>query len=160
MTHGHIRTTRDVDIVAKLEPHHVSPLIYALGQDFYVDEIMIGQAIERSTSFNLIHLPTMFKVDIFIPKGRAFDEQQLSRRVERVIDQNTGCKAYFASAEDTILAKLEWYRMGGEASERQWRDIQGVLQLQQGKLDVAYLRQWAAALCVGDLLEKALHEVG
>jgi hypothetical protein len=157
-TYGHVRTTRDVDIVAKLEPRHVSALIQAVDSDFYADEIMIRQAIERNASFNLIHLETMFKVDVFIPKARPFDEQQLSRRLERVIDKESGRKAYFASAEDTILAKLEWFRMGGEVSERQWRDIQGVIQLQKGNLDMAYLRKWAAALQVSDLLEKAIRE--
>jgi len=68
--------------------------------------------------------------------------------------------AYVASAEDTVLAELERYRMGGDASERQWRDVLGVLKVQGERLDLAYLRQWAAALGVADLLESALTEVG
>lgn len=156
--YGRVRTTQDADIVAKMEPRHVRFLVQALGGEFYADEIMIHEAIKRNTSFNLIHLQTMFKVDIFIPRARPFDEQQLSRRLERVIDEDSGRKAYFASAEDTILAKLEWFRMGGEVSEQQWRDIKGVLQLQKDKLDVTYLRKWAATLRVSDLLERALQE--
>jgi len=156
--YGRVRTTQDADIVAKMEPGHVRLLVQALGDDFYVDEVMIHEAIKRNTSFNLIHFQTMFKVDIFIPKGRPFDEQQLSRRLERVIDEDSGRKAYFASAEDTILSKLEWFRMGGGVSEQQWRDIQGVLQLRKDELDIVYLRTWAATLHVGDLLEQALQE--
>jgi hypothetical protein len=64
--------------------------------------------------------------------------------------------AKFASPEDTVLAKLEWYRMGGEASERQWRDILGVLKTRAGELDLAYLHQWAGELQVSDLLARAL----
>jgi hypothetical protein len=66
--------------------------------------------------------------------------------------------AYVASAEDTILAKLEWYRKGDEVSDRQWRDIQGVLKAQSDRLDLAYLRRWALQLNVDDLLERALAE--
>ena len=65
---------------------------------------------------------------------------------------------YISSAEDNILSKLEWYRLGGEVSDRQWRDILGVIKTQGERLDLTYLRQWAAALNVTDLLEKALLE--
>jgi hypothetical protein len=68
--------------------------------------------------------------------------------------------AYVASAEDTVLTKLEWYRMGSEVSERQWRDVLGVLKVQAERLDLAYLRRWAAALGVADLLEQALSQAG
>ncbi len=63
-----------------------------------------------------------------------------------------------ASPEDTILSKLEWYRMGGEVSDRQWRDILGVLKTRSGELDLGYLRTWAGELKVADLLERALKE--
>ena len=61
-----------------------------------------------------------------------------------------------ARAEDTILAKLVWYRKGGEVPDRQWHDVLGVIQVQAGRLDSAYLREWAANLRVTDLLVKAL----
>ena len=67
-------------------------------------------------------------------------------------------KGYVASAEDIILAKLEWYRLGGEVSDRQWRDILGVLKVQAGRVDLDYLRHWAAELKVDDLLQRALKE--
>jgi hypothetical protein len=157
-SYGRVRTTQDVDIVAALEQQHVTPLITALGDAFYADEQVIRQAIERRTSCNLIHQETMFKVDIFIPKLRPFDRQQLARRVERVIDRGTARKAFFASVEDIVLAKLEWYRLGGEVSERQWQDIQSILQLQWEALDRTYLSTAAGTLRVSDLLERALGE--
>jgi hypothetical protein len=157
-SYGRVRTTQDVDIVAQLQSHQVTSFVEALGDAFYADEQVIRQAIERRTNCNLIHQETMFKVDLFIPKPRLFDRQQLARRVERVIDRETARKAFFASVEDTILAKLEWYRLGGEVSERQWQDIQGILQLQWESLDRTYLATAAATLRVSDLLERALGE--
>lgn len=68
--------------------------------------------------------------------------------------------ANFSSAEDIILSKLEWYRMGGEDSARQWRDILGVLKIRSGELDLDYLRKWAKELEVSDLLERALKQAG
>ncbi|HRQ42561.1 MAG TPA: hypothetical protein PLD25_31990 [Chloroflexota bacterium] len=156
--YGRVRTTQDVDLVADLQMDQVVPFVKALDNAFYADEQMIHNAIQRRTSFNLIHLETLFKVDIFIPKARPFDGEQLNRRIERVIDKETARKAYFASAEDTILAKLEWYRLGGEVSEQQWRDIQGILQLRGDQLDLDHLQTWATALRINDLLERALKE--
>jgi len=63
-----------------------------------------------------------------------------------------------ASAEDTVLSKLEWYRLREGVSDRQWQDVLGVLKVQGERLDLAYLRQWAAELGVAELLEKAIAE--
>lgn len=157
--HGMLRTTMDVDIVADMQLAHVDSFVTGLQGAFYADEQMIQQAIERRSSFNLIHLNTIFKVDIFIPKGRPFDQQQLDRRISEQIGSESNEKIWVLSAEDVILAKLEWFRIGGEVSERQWRDILGVLKTQQTALDINYLRQWAQSLGVADLLERALEEL-
>jgi hypothetical protein len=117
------------------------------------------EAINRRRSFSLIHLTTMFKVDVFISRRRPFDEQQLSRRVPTQIRSDSERSVWVLSPEDVILAKLDWFRQGGEVSERQWRDIVGVLLSQQGKLDVSYLREWATNLGLSDLLERALEEL-
>lgn len=157
--HGMLRTTMDVDIVADMQPEHVAPFVTGLQDAFYVDKQMIQQAIQRRSSFNLIHLNTMFKVDIFIPKGRPFDQKQLDRRLAEQIDPDSDEQIWVLSAEDIILAKLDWFRMGGEVSERQWRDILGVLKTQQEALDIDYLKHWAQSLGVADLMERALEEL-
>jgi hypothetical protein len=156
--HGRIRTTLDVDIVADLQPAHIDALVQALGDAFYVDADTAKKAIQHRSSFNLIHLEMMFKVDIFVPKNRPFDRQQLTRREKQEIGPEPDQTAYVATAEDTILAKLEWYRLGGEVSERQWRDVQGILEVRGNRLNQEYLRRWAATLNVSDLLEQALSE--
>jgi hypothetical protein len=158
--YGVVRTTLDADVVADLRPHHVEPLVAALRGAFYVDAQTVQEAITYRGSFNVIHLETMFKVDVFIPKRRPFDQAQLERRILQVIATDPERTAYMASAEDTILAKLDWYRQGGQVSERQWRDVLGVLRVQGDSLDMDYLRRQAAALGVADLLEQSLAQTG
>ena len=156
--HGTARSTLDIDLVANLRSEQVMPLVEALQKDFYIDDRMITDAIQRQSSFNLIHLATLFKVDVFIPKHRPFEQVQFQRRQLQLVANDPERKAYVTTPEDIILAKLEWYRLGGEVSDHQWSDIQGVLKVQAGRLDLNYLRQWAAELGVTDLLEKALQE--
>ncbi len=157
--HGVMRSTLDVDIVADMRLEHIQPLVAALSKEFYADDEMMRDAIEHQSSFNLIHYETAFKVDIFIRKARAFDHMQLERRRMSVIATDPEQSVYVTSPEDVILSKLEWYRMGGEVSDRQWRDIIGVLKTREGELDLDYLRKWANELQVTDLLERALHEL-
>ena len=156
--HGIMRSTLDVDIVADMRVEHIQPLVAALSNEFYADDEMMRVAIEHQSSFNLIHYETAFKVDIFIRKSRAFDQAQLDHRRVSILTANPEESIYVTSPEDTILAKLEWYRMGGEVSDRQWRDILGVLKTQAGQLNLDYLRKWAIELHVSDLLERVLHE--
>jgi len=154
--HGVMRSTLDVDLVADMRLEHIQPLVAALSKDFFADDEMMRDAIEHQSSFNLIHYETAFKVDIFIRKSRAFDQMQLERRRMAVITTDPEQSVYVTSPEDIILSKLEWYRMGGEVSERQWRDVLGVLKTRAGALDIDYLRKWAKELKVSDLLERAL----
>jgi hypothetical protein len=101
----------------------------------------------------------MFKVDVFILKQRPFEVNQMQRRISQSVGDSPDDRAYFSTAEDIILAKLEWFRAGGETSERQWRDILGVLDLQNDRLDYEYLQHWAATLGIRDLMHKAIQAV-
>jgi hypothetical protein len=159
--HGAGRSTQDVDLVAELHREHVKPLAAGLAGAFYVSEPMILSAIERQSCFNLIHLPTMFKVDVFVLKRRPFDQIAFRRaRLGPIGLGDDHLEVPLASAEDVVLNKLEWFRQGGEVSERQWRDVQGVLKVRGPDLDRRYLEQWAAELGVLDLLQRALTEAG
>lgn len=158
---GLSRATVDVDVVADIRSDQVRLLVQRLQNDYYIDEQMIADAIRHRASFNIIHFATTFKVDVFIPKGRPFDREVAQRaRMETLADQ-PGARAFaVASPEDLILAKLEWYRMGGEISDRQWNDILGIMKVQGQALDISYLKQWAPSLNVADLLDRALDDSG
>lgn len=157
--YGLPRLTIDADIVADIQQRHVMPLVRLLEDTYYIDADMIRDAIRRRASFNMIHHDTIIKIDIFIPKLRAFDQEELSRVSLQDIEGSEH-PFYIASPEGTILNKLEWYRMGGEISDRQWNDILGVLKVRGETLDIDYLRKWAASLKVTDLLERAFEDAG
>jgi hypothetical protein len=154
--YGVARATMDADLVANIFPAQIPDLVSALESEFYVDLEMIQDSIEHTSSFNLIHLATMFKVDVFLLKKRSFDLTQMEHRIYTQLGDKSEDKAYFSTAEDIILAKMEWYRAGGETSELQWRDIQGVLNLQGDRLDYQYLQNWATKLGISDLLSRAI----
>ena len=155
--HGMVRTTMDADLIADLRQDHVSMFVELLKDSFYIDDEMIRSAIEHRRSFNIIHLESMFKVDIFTPQPRIFDQNQLSRRQEIQLGEEQ-IRLFILSPEDVVLAKLEWYRLGGEVSDQQWRDILGVLIIKQDQLDHQYMQQMADQMDTTDLLERALQE--
>ena len=158
--HGIYRATNDADIVVDLPEEKVDEFVAALQDDFYVDADMIRDALRHNHSFNVIHLPTMVKADLFPPKRTAFgDSEWLRRRRENIRDTEMQA-VYVASAEDMILQKLNWYRLTGERSDRQWGDVQGMLKVQGTALDFAYLAHWAAELALTDLLQTSLLDAG
>lgn len=156
--YGIARSTNDADLVAVVKPENVHQLFEAFELDFYVAEEAIRRAVQTGRHFNVIHSDTSFKVDIFTPKRKGFAAQQIDRRQVQPFGSGLSREAYFASPEDTVLAKLDWYRRGNEVSERQWLDILTVIKVQRSKLDIEYMRHWAAELRVTDLLEEALAE--
>jgi hypothetical protein len=157
--HGVPRASIDADVVADLRSEHVRPLFLRLESSYYLDEARMRAAVQERRSFNAIHLATMFKIDVFVAKARPFDREALRRaRPERLDESPAGRALMVASAEDTILAKLEWFRQGGEVSERQWADVAGIIKTAAGQLDRAYLDRWAYVLGVADLLERVRAE--
>ena len=157
--HGRFRATNDIDLIADLQEEHAEAIRMALDADHYVDEDSIRDAVRRRSSFNLLHFGTGLKIDVFISADSEYETGARARRVSQPIGDAPGARSlWIASAEDTILAKLAWYRRGGEVSERQWTDVQGVIELRDRELDSAYLRRWAPVLGVAALLERALTE--
>jgi hypothetical protein len=154
---GEPRATNDIDFVVDLQPSQVEPLRQALGNDFEVDAEALREAVMRRGSWNIFHLPTVTKVDLFLLRPGAFDRSEFSRR-RRVVLTADGRGLYIKSPEDSVLRKLLWFREGGGVSSTQWRDVVQILRLAAGALDGAYLREWADRLGVQELLARAMAE--
>lgn len=148
---GHPRATHDLDLVVELSEEHAAKLASALGSDYYVDEEGAREAARLRDMFNIIHIPTGTKVDFWVRPDTDYERARWNRRVAlRIWDRPIP----IATAEDTILAKLVWYRKGGEVSNLQQRDAQGVWEVQAERLDRAYLDRWARELDIEDLLRQ------
>ena len=151
--HGEPRATQDVDMVVDLQARHVEPLWNALRRDHYVDADEMRLAVKTAGSFNAVHFASAIKVDFFVAGDDPFEAERLAKR--QSVETPSGV-LHVDTAEHTLLRKLEWFRRGGEQSERQWRDVQAIARIQGDRLDLDYLRLWAERLGVSDLLQRVL----
>lgn len=156
--HGTMRSTGDVDFVVDLRPEHVQPFVRALAKEFYLSETRIMHSVKHGGSFNVIALEQMFKVDFFVAKDKPFESSQLSRGEALRVSPAQDDRVKVSTPEDVVVAKLIWYRKGGEVSDRQWEDVLGVLRVKSGTLDEIYLTRMAEEVGVSDLLTQALDE--
>ena len=152
--HGLPRATQDADVVIEVERKTLERFLQSLTPDFYRSSEAAMDALDREQMFNVVHLETGFKVDLIIRKSRPFSKMEFSRRQPAFY---LGANRWFATAEDTILAKLEWSKMSD--SERQFKDALSVAKLQRDNLDRTYLEKWARELDILELLEILLKEI-
>ena len=145
------RTTHDLDFVLQLPPSQVPALVKAFTGDYYIDEPAVRAAYEPPFQFNVIHVPSALKADFWLLRPVPFEQEMFRRRVR---DEWFGEPLWLATAEDVILHKLLWNRI--TPSDRRLADVAGVVAVQKGWLDEAYLRRWAADLRVLETLESAL----
>lgn len=150
--YGEPRATNDVDVIAVLRLGDVKRFVAALGEDVYVDDSVIREAINSHGSFNVIDEQTFVKIDVFIPPPGPLGEGQLLRR--RRLSVTDDLDTWVLGPEDILLQKLRWYRLGGEQSERQWKDIGSILRISRDELDFEYLRSTAVATDLADLLRR------
>ena len=156
---GFQRATRDVDILANIRLDQADAIYERLMDRYYVDCVSIRSAVINRTHFNAIHLDSMFKVDVFVPSDSDhLSHQQLMRHLPERLSPDSEATVYLATAEDTLLAKLVWYRKGDQVSDRQWTDVLGIIRLQGEHLDREYLENWAGQLGLTELLSKAISE--
>jgi hypothetical protein len=156
--YGKVRFTQDVDITVEPFEDRAEKLFNLLKSQYYVSKQAMQEALSRHGSFNIIHLESALKIDVFVRGDTAFEKQLLSRA--KAIKLSDSLKESFAvvSPEDIILLKLQWYQNGGQVSDRQWRDVLGVLAIRSTELDFEYLTMWSGMLGVNELLDKAVSE--
>ena len=153
--HGEPRATNDIDFIASFNTLALGDFLDALGPEFYFDAVTAREAIAHGRPFNVIHQTWSYKFDFF-PVHTEHGEEELARRLMVLVPGLSAGQLPIVTAEDTILAKLRWYREGGESSSRQWRDVLGVLAAGGDRLDRAYLKRWATRLGITDLYQRAL----
>jgi len=156
--HGEPRATHDVDVLIELRRQQVRPLVASLEREFYVDESSVSEAVVLASSFNAVHRSPMYKIDVFVAGRSLLDRKQLERRVARALSDDAPKAVYVTSAEDIVLRKLLWFRSGGEISDRQWRDVLGVLKASRARMDLRYMADMARELQLEDLLRRALDQ--
>lgn len=153
--HGVPRTTQDVDVVVDLQTSAVPTLLSRLPEDeYYVSEEAVRDAVRRRSQFNIIDLATGWKADLILRKERPFSHEELGRRQRGTV---LGVELWLASAEDTILTKLEWAQ--GSGSTRQLDDVRGIIAARGASLDTAYIERWAADLGLFELWDRVRSEV-
>lgn len=152
--HAEPRMTRDLDIVIDPQPESLRALVRALAAaGLYVDPDAAGEALADRSQFNVIDPSSGWKADLIIRKERPFSREEFARRQSA---EMLGATAFVATAEDTIIAKLEWARAGG--SDRQVRDVRSILSVSGDRLDRTYLDRWVNELGLQDLWQRAENE--
>ena len=157
--HGTPRATAGIELVVDIRPAHAGPLAAALEDEFFADKEMIAGSIEEGRAFNIIHYASGYKFDLFPLPDEPYYRVEFERReaTEFTVGEEP-VRFDVVTAEDAILAKLVWYRLAGEVSERQWNDVRSIVQVQGDKLDGAYLSKWSSQLGVADLLDRLLSQ--
>ena len=157
---GDARSTYDIDVLTELQARDVDVLLAETAGDFHVEPEWIRECLARGDGFQIVHKSPLVKVDVFIARDRVLDREQLERRVLQPIAEGSSRLIYVSSAETIVLRKLDWFRIGGLVSERQWNDVLGVLKVQERALDLDYMRLTAKAVGLPDRLRRALADAG
>ncbi len=156
--YGKVRFTQNVDISVVPFADQAERFFAQLRGDFYISKEAMVHAISDRGSFNVIHLTTAFKIDIFVQKDNDFHKQLFLRKRKVKLDESIDHLFDIVSAEDIILLKLQWYQSAGCVSDRQWSDVLEVMAVQSESLDMTYLKDWSKKLGLSHILQKAVEQ--
>ena len=154
--YGEPRLTNDIDVVVTLKPAHIEAFCRCFpASEFYISREAVVDAVANFGEFNIIHPASGLKIDVMIPDDSPYNRSRLQRRRRESVTPDVDVS--FASAEDVIVKKLEYYKLGG--SEKHLRDITGVLKIRGAKVDTAYIAGWAARLGLAEVWEAVVKRV-
>jgi hypothetical protein len=158
--HGMPRMTQDADLVVDLNSAQLASFVSSVESDYYIDRDAAFEALANRSSFNIIHLESMFKVDLFILRKRAFDQDSFARRRFVTLGDVGAAKVAICAPEEMVVTKLEWYESGNRVSDRQYRDVLGMIMVQTraGQFDRVHAEQLARDLGLEELLAQALED--
>jgi len=139
IAYGEPRLTLDMDVVIDLAPPKIKEFAASFGPEYYVNPESINEAVNSSGHFNFIQSEVGIKVDFYVLGKDSFSQTEFSRKKKEAFDENIS--AFFASPEDVIVKKLEWFKMG--ESQKHLEDIEGILKISGDKLDLNYIDKWA-----------------
>ncbi|MDZ4774597.1 MAG: hypothetical protein SGI72_15830 [Planctomycetota bacterium] len=152
------RFTNDADFAVALRSNQVDALVARASEHFFVDRSFVLEAVQAKRMFTMVHRKPIVKVDVYVRERTGFFASQLERARLAPLRKSPPGSAWIVSHEDIVLQKLLWFEQGGRASEQQWRDVLGVLRIWHGRLDEAYLNEWADKLDLVELLDRARRE--
>jgi hypothetical protein len=154
--YGEPRFTNDIDVVVELPPSRITEFCGRFSpEEFYVSEDAARQAALTKSQFNIIHPTSGLKVDVIVPDSSPFNQSRFARA--KPLRAAEDLMVRFASPEDAIIKKMEYYKEGG--SEKHIRDITGVLKVSRGQLDLVYITQWSQRIGVGELWESIQKQI-
>lgn len=157
---GEPRMTIDIDIAIRVERDDLERLLDDVAADFYTPIEAARNALRDGGSFNLVENDSAIKIDLFVLGDGLLDRRQIERRIAVPLPGATDRELWITAPEDQVLRKLWWFRLGGETSDRQWRDVLGILRINDGRLDDGYLDATAEAVGLSDLLTRARNATG
>lgn len=157
MVYGEPRFTNDLDIVVQILEEDIARLKGCFPEnEFYFSEDAARRALRETGQFNVIHSSTGFKIDFVIRKNEPFDDSRFSRTKRLKAAEDT--VASFASPEDVIIKKMQYYKMGG--SEKHLRDITGILKVSEKMIDYGYIENWSKKLVLSEVWQSILKRIG
>ena len=148
--YGEARFTHNENLLADFDANSLERFLSMLPAAFHADADEARNLFRQGRAFNVIYMPTALKFDLFPAKAFPIGTEEIERAV---MLPNSGFgeePVPFVSPEDILLAKLDWFRHGGEVSERQWRDLEGIIRTRSGSLDRSYQKRGAERLGVAE----------
>lgn len=157
--YGEPRPTNDIDLAVQISVDDIDRLVGAFEEDFYIDAGMISDAIRHSSSFNLIHYASSFKIDMFVSGDSILDRRQMESRERKQMPDVDDLAVWIAPPMEQVLRKVWWFQQGSGVSDRQWRDVMYMLKQQEKTIDHVVLLAVGRDVGIGDLVERALRQL-